>query len=180
MPERTIIFIPTERQMQDALIAAAHLAGWLIYHPWTSVHSASGWPDLFCVHPERGQALAFELKSQRGRVSAAQRQRLGAVNLSRPRGPRLPPARASRSSEGLACFACGRPGRALGVPCEHCGALSVMSAGDRVARPGRDARGGRGANGGAGGIAMRVRHPLRSRWHQDQRSHQEAARCLTE
>lgn len=81
MAEQAVI-IPTERQLQDALIAAAHLAGWLVYHPWTSVHSASGWPDLFCVHPERGQAVAFELKSQRGRVSAAQRQWLAALNAA--------------------------------------------------------------------------------------------------
>ena len=78
MPER-VAFTPTERQVQDTLVAAALVAGWLVYHPWISVRSAPGWPDLFCVHPGRGQALAFEVKAQRGRVSEAQRQWLEAL-----------------------------------------------------------------------------------------------------
>lgn len=82
MPERAVIITPTERQVQETLIAAARLAGWLVYHPWTSVHSAAGWPDLFCVHPERGQALALEIKGQRGRVSAAQQAWLAALNAA--------------------------------------------------------------------------------------------------
>lgn len=79
MPERTVTLIPTERQVQDTLIAAARLAGWLVYHPWLSVRSSAGWPDLFCVHPGRRQVLAIEVKSQRGRVSAAQQAWLAAL-----------------------------------------------------------------------------------------------------
>lgn len=82
MPERTVIFTPTERQVQEALIAAARLDGWLVYHPWTSVHSAAGWPDLFCVHPQQCRALAFEIKSQRGRLSAAQQAWLAALTVA--------------------------------------------------------------------------------------------------
>lgn len=74
--------LPTERELQETLIEAARLAGWLVYHPWLSVRSAAGWPDLFCVHPERRQALAFEIKSQRGRVSAAQQAWLAALTAA--------------------------------------------------------------------------------------------------
>lgn len=60
----------TEAAMQAALIEAARLNGWLVYHTFDSRRSDPGWPDLALV---RDDVLhLFELKSQRGRVKPEQ------------------------------------------------------------------------------------------------------------
>jgi hypothetical protein len=59
--------LPPEREghFQTRVAQLARAFGWRVYHPWLSMHSASGWPDLFMVRDER--ALAVELKTERGR-----------------------------------------------------------------------------------------------------------------
>jgi hypothetical protein len=53
------------------------LLGLRWYHPWNSKHSVGGWPDLAIAGPD---AILFaELKSQRGRVSPAQREWIAAL-----------------------------------------------------------------------------------------------------
>jgi hypothetical protein len=47
------------------------------YHPWSSKNSVSGWPDLACAGP--GGIVFAELKTQRGRVSPAQREWITAL-----------------------------------------------------------------------------------------------------
>lgn len=104
----------SEAQFQGQVIDYAQLTGWLCYHPWTSIHSAAGFPDLTLV---RGPRLVMaELKSDAGKVTAAQWEWLRAffdvpcveVYVWRPRTWRLveqvlarAPAAASTPTHGV-------------------------------------------------------------------------------
>jgi hypothetical protein len=78
-----------ERHLQNAIVKAARLLGWLVHHTrpalsqtgrWhTPLQGHTGFPDLVLVYPARGEneqtAVIFaELKSEQGRVSDAQRR----------------------------------------------------------------------------------------------------------
>ena len=62
----------TERQFQQQVIDMARMLGWEVYHPWLSVHSMPGWPDLALVKPPR--LVLAELKSERGKATEAQQK----------------------------------------------------------------------------------------------------------
>lgn len=63
--------VPTEKEFQASVIELARVNGFRDYHTHNSRHSAAGFPDLVLV---RGDRLIFaELKTERGRVSEAQR-----------------------------------------------------------------------------------------------------------
>ena len=62
----------TERDLQDNVIALLKLHGYRVYHPWSSIHSEAGWPDLAAV--KDGRLLFIECKTEKGRVTKAQRQ----------------------------------------------------------------------------------------------------------
>ena len=78
---------PDEAAWQAQVIALAHLFGWRVAHfrPARTVHGwrtpvaadGAGFPDLVLVGP---RVIFAELKSQRGRVSAAQRAWLDALS----------------------------------------------------------------------------------------------------
>jgi len=59
-----------EAHFQREVVKLARAFGWRVYHPWLSVHSASGWPDLAMVRD--GRFLVAELKTETGRASRAQ------------------------------------------------------------------------------------------------------------
>ena len=61
----------TETQLQDLIVAAADLGGWLVYHTYDSRRSRPGFPDLVMVRGD--ELIVLELKSAKGRVSPAQR-----------------------------------------------------------------------------------------------------------
>ena len=61
----------SEAHFLRQVIAVAELGGWRTYHPWVSVHSACGWPDLCCAKAGEPLILA-ELKSDVGRVTTFQ------------------------------------------------------------------------------------------------------------
>ena len=60
----------TEKAWTGQVIELAKTLGFLTYHPWLSIHSARGWPDLALV---RERLILAELKSETGKVSEAQR-----------------------------------------------------------------------------------------------------------
>jgi hypothetical protein len=64
-----------ERDWQRTVVDLAEMYRWRVYHTFDSRRSEPGWPDLFCVKP--GRAVALELKTQRGRVTAEQYGWLG-------------------------------------------------------------------------------------------------------
>ncbi len=71
-----------EKAFQQQVIDLAHLYGWLCYHTYDSRRCAPGYPDLALCHPERGEYLLAELKSERGRLRPAQRQWIDAIRAS--------------------------------------------------------------------------------------------------
>jgi hypothetical protein len=75
----------TERQLQDAVIEAAKMFGWLHYHTHDSRRSAAGFPDL--VLARRRDVLFVELKSEKGRLRPEQEawmKAIGSVFVWRP------------------------------------------------------------------------------------------------
>ena len=59
-----------EAALQQLLIDAAELNGWLVFHDNDSRRNAAGFPDLVLVKPPR--VLFLELKSEVGRVRPEQ------------------------------------------------------------------------------------------------------------
>lgn len=66
-----------ERDLQKHVRAFAEGLGWKIAVTWVSIRSPKGWPDLFAVR--RGEFVAIELKSERGKVSPDQEAWLDAL-----------------------------------------------------------------------------------------------------
>lgn len=74
----------TEAELQRQVIDLAHIFGWRVMHvrksigrraggaAWQTTTSIKGWVDLFLYHPDRGQVLAAELKSDSGRLTPEQ------------------------------------------------------------------------------------------------------------
>ena len=79
---------PTEAEWQAIVIDLAHLHGWQVMHvhPMTSRRgtrtptSTIGWPDLVLWRP--GQILYRELKTDRGRITAAQTRVLASLDAA--------------------------------------------------------------------------------------------------
>jgi hypothetical protein len=60
----------TEKQFTGQVVQLARMLGWRVYHPWLSIHSAAGFPDLTMVRPPR---LVFaELKGGKNTLSPHQ------------------------------------------------------------------------------------------------------------
>lgn len=72
----------TETQLLEAVRELARIRGWLTYHTHRSDHSESGWPDLVCVHPRTGDLVVAELKSAKGKVTAAQQEWIDALAVA--------------------------------------------------------------------------------------------------
>lgn len=60
----------TEAQWLRQVVDLARLLGWQTFHPWLSIHSERGWPDLALVRPPR--LILAELKTDRGKTTPAQ------------------------------------------------------------------------------------------------------------
>lgn len=64
----------TEAQFQSDIITLATRLGWMHYRTHDSRRSVPGFPDLVLVHPIKRRTIFRELKTMKGRVSAAQTQ----------------------------------------------------------------------------------------------------------
>ena len=60
----------TETQFLKSVGSVAEDGGWLVYHTYDSRRSQAGFPDL--VMTRAGRTIFAELKSQKGRIKAAQ------------------------------------------------------------------------------------------------------------
>lgn len=70
----------SEKNFQELIVSLARNSGWLVFHTYDSRRCAPGFPDLVMV---RGKHLIFaELKSQKGRLTAEQKQWLDRLWLS--------------------------------------------------------------------------------------------------
>jgi hypothetical protein len=63
----------SEATLQANILQVAKDLGWLTYHTYDSRRSPAGFPDLVLVHSEQRRCIFSELKTERGRQSAAQR-----------------------------------------------------------------------------------------------------------
>lgn len=72
-------FVVSEKDWQLQVIELAELYGWRVYHTFDSRRSNPGWPDLVLCRPTSGELLYVELKTDKGRLSAAQRAWLDAL-----------------------------------------------------------------------------------------------------
>ena len=74
---RKILAEITEADWLGWVTLTARTFSWLAYHTHDSRHSAAGFPDLVLV---RGESIIYaELKSERGKVTAAQQEWLDAL-----------------------------------------------------------------------------------------------------
>ena len=62
----------TEKEWSAVVADYARLRGWARFHPFLSIHSPSGWPDETLCRPPR--LVVAELKSEKGKVTGAQRR----------------------------------------------------------------------------------------------------------
>lgn len=72
----------TEKDLSQHIVNAARECGWLVWHPWLSIHSARGYPDLTMVREmEDGTAILAlaELKSEKGKLTEAQMEWLAVL-----------------------------------------------------------------------------------------------------
>lgn len=67
----------SEREFQRMVVELATALGYRHYHTWNSIHSNVGWPDLVLWKP--GRFICAELKSQGGKLTAAQREVLSSL-----------------------------------------------------------------------------------------------------
>ncbi len=70
-PEATLPAI-TEHEFLRQLSELARLYRWRVYHPWLSIRSERGWPDLALCRPPR--LILAELKSERGKATPPQEE----------------------------------------------------------------------------------------------------------
>lgn len=69
----------TEKQLQHAIVEAAQMLGFRVYHTFLSIRSDPGFPDLVLLNPRQGRQgrqgrlLFVEVKGENGRLSDAQR-----------------------------------------------------------------------------------------------------------
>lgn len=60
----------SEKEWQAQVVSLAKQMSWRVYHPFRSDRSEPGWPDLSLV---RDRFLALELKTEKGKLSDAQK-----------------------------------------------------------------------------------------------------------
>jgi hypothetical protein len=65
----------SEKAFMRQVIDYARLMGWSVYHPWISVRSEPGYPDLTLVRA--GRLVVAELKAAGGKLTPAQEKWLG-------------------------------------------------------------------------------------------------------
>lgn len=70
----------TEKQFQAQVIELAQRLGWATHHTWTQIHSPAGFPDIVAARGPR--LLVAELKSEKGRLTAEQRDWLARFRVT--------------------------------------------------------------------------------------------------
>ena len=63
----------TEKSWQDTVLDGLRLHGWVVFHDRVPLRSEPGFPDLTCVNVAQRRVIWLELKTERGRLTEAQR-----------------------------------------------------------------------------------------------------------
>jgi hypothetical protein len=71
------VWKPSEKELQENVIAMARQLGWMVYHPYDSRRSTPGYPDLTLCKGRR--LIMAELKTATGKVSAHQQEWIDAL-----------------------------------------------------------------------------------------------------
>jgi hypothetical protein len=105
----------SERELLEALRAAAAVLGWLSYHTHDSRRSEAGFPDLALVRDPHARPIAgpriiyLELKSATGRTTAAQDRMIEALAAADQAVYVLRPQDLTWALEALAGRGTGQP-----------------------------------------------------------------------
>jgi len=67
----------TEREFTSQVSQLARTLGYQVYHPWMSIHSERGFPDLTIWRP--GRFILAELKTDTGKLSPSQEEKLASL-----------------------------------------------------------------------------------------------------
>jgi len=78
MTRAALDLMMSEERLLDTFRQAARLGGWRTYHTRDSRKSEQGFPDLILVRDR--ECIAAELKTERGRVTDAQRDSLACLD----------------------------------------------------------------------------------------------------
>jgi len=70
----------SEKAFEGQIRDLAKIFGWKYYHTWRSIHSSAGYPDCCLVRLSR--LIFAELKSEKGKISPAQQEWLGALTAT--------------------------------------------------------------------------------------------------
>jgi hypothetical protein len=76
----------SEAALQALILDAARWTGWFVYHTHDSRRSQPGFPDLVLVHRDTGRVLFRELKTDKGKLTPAQREWLGYLSIQHDAG----------------------------------------------------------------------------------------------
>ena len=79
MKPGSLITLVAEKDFMESVVELARLMGWKSYHTFNSRRSEAGFPDL-CM-TRGGRVIFAELKTDKGKVSPAQREWLDALAL---------------------------------------------------------------------------------------------------
>lgn len=71
---KPIVETVDEKAFQSEVVKLAKRNGWLVFHPWLSIKSTAGWPDLAMAKAvgDKGRLILAELKTETGTLSAPQ------------------------------------------------------------------------------------------------------------
>lgn len=64
----------TEKQWLAQVRDLAKLYGWRVYHPWLSIRSEHGFPDLVLANAAQRRLVFAELKTEKGKLSTRQEE----------------------------------------------------------------------------------------------------------
>jgi hypothetical protein len=73
----TALFPLTEKEWMAQVVELAKVLGFRVYHPWLSIRSERGFPDLTLCKP--GRLVFIELKTDKGKVTPKQLEWLVAL-----------------------------------------------------------------------------------------------------
>ena len=74
----------TEKEFLRQVADLGRLFGWRTYHPWLSIHSERGWPDVAMVRPP--PLVLAELKTDKGKATPSHADALSLEDASESPG----------------------------------------------------------------------------------------------
>jgi hypothetical protein len=67
----------TEKDLMRNVTQLAQTLGYQVYHPWLSIHSERGFPDMVIWKP--GRFILAELKNEKGKLTDSQEEKIASL-----------------------------------------------------------------------------------------------------